>query len=434
MTIRLRDVIGTMPAGIDTRGVLFEFDGTLHRGFNGAEARLVEKILESPWLEELFDAGLVRFRRSNLSLENHDLVVEIERVPVVSYPTEWPTVMLREAGVMIARVGAALARHELGLHDAHPWNVLFDGTRPLWVDLGSIVEAKEVSKAWMWEYRRHIVLPLAVHSIGLRQLGDAIQRTHFRGWKARLDARSLRILPVRYWRLGRLRRDPVRFFQHLASYVEGMPDRGASTAWSGYEQGHGVDVGDHVRYNGKERAVDELLALVAPGTLIDIGANAGWFSRLAVAHGHSVVAVDTDDPTLGALYLGARRDRLPILPLLMDIMWPSGSYGLGLGYAAAPDRLRCDTALALAVLHHIVGRQGVTFGAFAKAMDSFARQKVIVEFIPRDDAHVSRWQLAHEPWYEPERFIAAMAPYFRHVRSVPSSPPPRVVMLFERDA
>jgi hypothetical protein len=42
------------------------------------------------------------------------LVVEAERVPVVSYPAEWPVVMLRYAGAMIARLGAGFARRDGG--------------------------------------------------------------------------------------------------------------------------------------------------------------------------------------------------------------------------------------------------------------------------------------------------------------------------------
>ena len=413
-------------------GMLFDFEGRLFRAFKGPDAERFRALLASPWLHELFDAGLVRFRKASISLEGHDLVVEVDRVRVVSYPLEWPTVMLREAGIMVTRLAGALARRGLALHDAHPWNVLFDTTRPVWVDLGSIVDGRSVPRAWAWEYRRHFVLPLSAHRMGLHRLGDALQREQEVGWKSRLDTRATRLLPLGYRMLTRSLHEPVRFFESLGDYVTAMPDRGAASTWSDYRQGHGVDVVDRDRFNQKERAVDGLLSDTADGTVIDIGANAGWFSRLAAAHGNEVIAVDTDDPTLGALYLEARRAKLPILPLRLNVMWPTGSHGMGLAYTAAPDRLRADTALALAVLHHIVGRQGVSFSAFAKAMDRFARRDVIVEFVPRTDLHVARWPIASELWYEPAAFIAAMAPYFSHVRTVPSSPDPRVIMHFRR--
>jgi hypothetical protein len=433
MTISLRDATRASPAGIDRHGLVFEAAGQWYRAFRGSDAELFDRLLQAPWLDELFNAGLIRFRRSAVAVEGHDLVVEIDLVPVVSFPQEWPTVMLRDAGVMVARLGSVLAEHGLSLHDAHPWNVLFEGPRPVWIDLGSLRAGVGVSKAWTWEFRQHFVLPLALHRAHLGHLADAVQRTHLGGWKAALDRRWLRLWPLGYWRVARLRSQPDRFYHALSAYVARMPDRGASTVWSTYRQGRGAEVGQRDRYTGKQRAVDALLGQLSPGSLIDIGANAGWFSRLATHHGQRVIAIDTDDPTLGALYLRARQDEDEIFALRLDFMWPLGSHGLALAHRSAPDRLRSDTAMALALLHHLVGRQGISFGAFAKTMDLFARRSVIVEFIPREDEHISSWPIAREPWYDPDQFIEAMRPYFQHIKTIGSSPPPRTLMLFERE-
>jgi hypothetical protein len=433
VTLRLavRDVIRSSPTGIDLRGLLFEWDGRLFRAFRGDSAALFERLLGATWLPELFDAGLVRFERADAVLEGYSLVVEAERVPVVSYPPEWPVVMLRDAGVMMARLGASLTRHGLGLHDAHPWNVLYDGPRPVFVDLGSIIETRQVSSAWTREFRRDIVLPLALHRVGLHEIASAIEGTERSGWKARLDRRRFRAFPLAYALLGRHRSDPDRYFGMLADYLQSLPDLGAKTAWSDYDPSP-VQVGEVGQYSEKQRSVDQLLHEIPPGRLLDVGANAGWYSLLAAEHGHTVTAIDTDDRTLGALYLQARARGLPILPLRMDLMWPTGSSGLGLACRAAPERLRSETVIALAVVHHLVGHQNVTFEAFAKVLDMFAADRAIVEFIPRDDVYIATWALASQPWYDADALVTAMAPYFRLVRAVPSSPPPRTILVFAR--
>ena len=129
-----RDLARLSGATVDERGVRFEYQGKILRAVRGDHARLLRDLIESPNIDEIFDAGLVRYWTSEVVVEGYDLVVECERVPVVSYPQEWPTTMLHEAGLMIARLGEALARAGLSLHDAHPWNVLFDASRPVWVD------------------------------------------------------------------------------------------------------------------------------------------------------------------------------------------------------------------------------------------------------------------------------------------------------------
>jgi hypothetical protein len=429
--LTVRDVVRSSPAGIDPRGLLFEWEGRLFRGFRGESAALFERLLGAAWLPELFDAGLARFERADLELEDHSLVVEAERVPVVSYPPEWPVVMLREAGVTMARLGASLARQGLGLQDAHPWNVLYDGPRPVFVDLGSIIESREVSVAWSREFRRDIVLPLALRRVGLHELAASIEGSENARWKARLDRRRFRLFPPGFALLGRHRSDPARYFGALADYVGSLPDLGAKAEWSHYYQS-AAQVGEVGQYSEKQRSMDQLLREIPRGSVLDVGANAGWYSLLAAEHGHTVTAIDTDDQTLGALYLQARAGGRPILPLRMDFMWPTGSSGFGLGCRAAPERLRSDTVIALAVLHHLVERQKVTFEAFAKVIDMFAADRAIVEFIPRDDTDVAKWPLATVPWYDAGALVTAMAPYFRLVKTVPSAPAPRTILLFAR--
>jgi hypothetical protein len=191
-------------------------------------------------------------------------------------------------------------------------------------------------------------------------------------------------------------------------------------------------VGEVERYEAKMRSVDTFLAGAPAGGVLDVGANAGWFAELAASHGHRVVALDTDDVTLSALYERARRDHLPITPLRMDVMWPTGSHGLTLAYPDAPTRLRMPTTMWLAVLHHLVGRQGFSFELVAKAIDLFTGELAIVEFVPRDDEHVRTWPIAGERSYDVATFVAAMRPHFPVVEELPSSPDPRIILAFRR--
>jgi SAM-dependent methyltransferase len=214
-------------------------------------------------------------------------------------------------------------------------------------------------------------------------------------------------------------------------YLEATRAVPVRTKWSRYVQAPHAKVGDAAGYDQKQRAVDGFLSALPPGTVLDVGANAGWFSELAVHHGQRVTALDPDDVTIGILYERAREANLPILPLRMDIMWPTPAHGMGLAYASAPERLRSDASLWLAVVHHLA-RDGYPFEAIAAAVDAFTATAAAVEFVPGNDVHLKEWAVAKEPWYTQERFIAAMARYFPVVEVVPSSPDPRTLLLFRR--
>ena len=432
MRLALRDIIRSGPPTLDRRALTFQLDGRVFRAFRGESAALFERLLRDDSIEELFEHGLVRFRPADIEVESYELVVEVDRVPVVSYPPEWPTTMLRDAGIAMAGLGAALSGFGLGLHDGHPWNILYAGPRPVFVDLGSIIETSEVTKGWIREFRRHVVLPLALHRIGLHRLADAVQRTQRGGATAQMDRRFMRAFPLGYARLTRRRNEPAAYFNALRDYLGGVDGGAAATNWSNYYPANEPDVGDTDRYNDKQASVDTLLARLPKGTVLDLGSNMGWYARLAALNGHSVTAIDLDDRTLGSLYALAKREDLPILPLRMDLMWPPGSSGLALEYKPAPDRLRSDVLMALAVLHHLTARQGVTFEVFARIVDLFTGRFAIIEFIPRDDPFISNWSIAREPWYTVDAFKVAMAPFFRVVDALPSAPAPRQILLFER--
>jgi hypothetical protein len=434
--IRREDIARQVEHGIDPSGILFHYEERLLRAFSGDEAAMVSEFLAMDECESLFSLGLVRFRPAEITLEGFDLVVEVDRVPVRSYAPEWPTRMLAEAALLLLRLARAL--HKLGfvLKDAHPWNVLFDGTRPVFVDIGSIQRLSDssVSFAWLAELRRHLLVPLALHSVGAHGLADAVVREHRPlGAKGLFDVSLVRhMLPLGVsLRYLRNRRDPERLYGSLIQWVEGLDTQGRKMSWSNYDQKE-IAVGQQEDYDPKKRAVDDFLKQLPPGRVVDVAANMGWFSELACSYGHEVTAFDVDDRALGVLYQRAVDGSLPVLPLRMDVVWPQGSYGMGLAYADAYERIQGDTVMAVAILHHLARNYGVRFEFVARVFDRLARDAAIVEFIPREDVHVAKWPLAQEGWYHMDGLIAAMRPYFPRVSVLPSSPEPRRMLLFQR--
>ena len=70
---------------------------------------------------------------------NYDLVLEHERNPFVSYPHEWSASMLKDAALLHIDLFGRLGSHGLILEDWHPYNILFNGPKPIFVDFCSII-------------------------------------------------------------------------------------------------------------------------------------------------------------------------------------------------------------------------------------------------------------------------------------------------------
>jgi hypothetical protein len=116
------------------------------RVFVGAGAPAFETVRASGLLSRLAADGLLLpadpvdpVLAGDLAPSDDAIVVEQMRVPVVSYPYEWPFEMLRRAALLQLEILERALASGFILKDATPYNIQFLGTRPVFVDLGSFL-------------------------------------------------------------------------------------------------------------------------------------------------------------------------------------------------------------------------------------------------------------------------------------------------------
>jgi SAM-dependent methyltransferase len=429
MRIDLNDVLRASVPSTDKDGMLFRYDGKLLRAASAELTASLRLVLKH---ERLFELGLCRFRETRYQVDGFAAVFEADEVPAPLQPAEWPTRMIQAAACSMLELALELDSLGLGLKDAHPWNLLFDGPNPVFVDLGSIRPGPTLNRGWLEEFRRHLLLPLTLHSVGLHGPADAIMSEHLGVIKRFNDFGPLPYLvppTTGYW-LMRAKLNHRRALQKLRSHVERLDARGRKMAWSDYGSVE-IPLGDKSKYTGKQASVDQFLGRLRPGRVLDLACNTGWFSRLAVSHGNAVTGVDIDDRALGVLYEKSLATQAPILAGRMDVTMPLGNFGMALAFPDAYTRLQGDTVMAIALVHHLA-RQGVPFSTLARILHQLGRRAAIVEFIPKTDQYVSRWPLAKEPWYTAQGLEQAMGAYFSKVSVLDSEPAGRRMYLFER--
>jgi hypothetical protein len=183
----------------------------------------------------------------------------------------------------------------------------------------------------------------------------------------------------------------------------------------------------------KQRNLHHILSELKPYSVLDIGSNTGWYSKLAASLGSQVVAFDTDESCITQLYDEARNKDLAILPLVMDFTKPTPSRGLASHWAiAATERFQCDMVLALALVHHIVLERRLNFDQIVEGLALFSKRWVVVEFVPREDQDMGQHGLHRLSWYTLDNFIDALKKRFHNVSILPSHPEPRVLLLCEK--
>jgi Tellurite resistance protein TehB len=454
-------VAGVIPDSLsfgDPNSRLFQSHDGVYRGISTVRADFYRNLLTSGKLRVLFERGLLLDTEiAQIELARFPLVLKHRPLPFVSYPYEWPMAMLKDAAYLIVELAGELLRRGLTLGDMRPWNVLFDGPKPVYVDFGSIVPDTN-GPGWFPydEFLRFYVNPLTLMHHGRARIARWLLHDNQEGISSpELDlitrgqdgaefvkdgilATGRRILPApvrRYLgrRLWRNHFGQPKTLAQLREQLDALGGTEVETSWTGYYAESFPSFAFTNSWTPKHHAVFDILRVTKPRSVLDIGCNRGWYAQLAATLGSRVVAFDSDETVITRLYSDARRRGLSIVPLVMDLRYPSPGYGLCNEWLGpATSRLQCEMVLALGLVHHLVFHEGLEFEPIVRALGAFSQRWLLVEFVPKEDQYVREWWSERFGWYGLDAFVSALRERFGDVRTVGSFPEPRVLLLCEK--
>ena len=346
-------------------------------------------------------------------------VLRHDRVPVVTYPFEWSFSMLREAARLQLRLARGAVEEGILVKDASSYNVQFLGARPVFIDVGSFERLRR-GEPWPG-YRQFCELflnPLYLQalagipfqpllrsslagispSVAAAALGRRHRlrrdvfvhvRMHARAERRYADADATRDVRAEMRRAGFGPKIVAAQMANLARAVERTEWEQAASTWSAYgERAHYTDRDLDAKADFVSRSVRDLGAR----TVLDLGANDGRFSRVAIDAGAELsVAVDGDHLVVDHLHralLASGEHR--ILPLVVDLADPSPSTGWrSRERASFVQRVRPDLTLCLAVVHHLALTNTVPFPEIVAFLHDFGAP-LVVEMPHRDDPMAAR--------------------------------------------
>jgi len=433
----LLDKIKYLSPGIDNNGRAFRCGNEIYREiYPHAQPFCRSLLIDKQLIKELTEIGFVETEISEFDEKSQKLILKHEKMPFISYCIEWSFDMLKDAALIIIDLVRILYTHNLTLKDGHPYNILFNYTKPIFIDFSSIMKSDSRKKsAWEASFHGEFVVPLLMQSNNLKRI-----LRWYSYWENKPEQKG-RFYSYFYklWLLWRIffadKRDCYYSFRALENFVRKIKLKQYNTEWENYySRGQTAKFEDSTLYTNKEKSAIyymELLFSKGQKTLLDIGANEGWFSLAAEKIGYEVVAFDCDERSINNLYTKIRGTNKKILPLVMDFTKPTERYGIGNVWMCASDRLKCDVTLSMAVLHHLTLTQNMHFEEFAERLASFTKNYAIIEFVGREDIHI-RNRLANKDWYTEQNFLKAMEKIFCLQSELVSEPNTRKVFLFKK--
>lgn len=443
--------MGSLPSSFrDPSGFVFSHEGRVYRQVNDSFAASFDQMLASG----LYDALVSRrylvehqdVTGSNVPREpNCHCLLAPRQLPYISYPYEWSFSQLKDAAMLTLRIQTTALKHGFVLKDASAYNVQFVDGAPIFIDTLSFEPHVEGAPwAAYRQFCQHFLAPLALMAHVDVELGKLLV-THIDGIPLPLASK---LLPTRtrlnyalqahihlHAKLqtnyadaaaeGAARKTKLSatglqaIIESLASAVRKLEWKPPHTEWGDYY--------DHTNYSDdaavqKRELVSTFLAAIGRrlGTVHDLGANTGEFSRIAAAHADLVVSQDIDPVAVERNYRQLRENAPKnLLPLLQDLFAPAPAIGWANEERESfRQRAHCDAILALALVHHMAISNNTPLEKIAALFAELA-QWLVIEFVPKSDSQVIRLLVTRPdifPLYTEEGFETAFGAFFSIVK------------------
>jgi SAM-dependent methyltransferase len=352
--------------GYDTKGSVYDAGDHIVREIKKSYLKEATKIFRIYQKSQFLKANIVetKFKKEN-NVFHH-------KKHLISYPFEWTANMFKDATLNQLNLFIELSKLGLTLKDALPNNVLFDFTKPVFVDFFSIIPIDKLPEEhWLTENRKgnddirfdifermffpFNLIPLTAlakkDNLTARVLlfkkicncnpvppnwNDVYPIFGYRGFgivysanktlelilnkqkcKPALNHQKLR------WLIRSVREKKeyfLEFARRMYQFIESLDVTPKRSAYVAYYKTKNEDfnIKNRLTWQNKQKNVFKIIKKERPKRVLDIGANTGWFSLMAEKLGSEVIATDIDESSIDTLYLRAKEQNLKILPLFLS--------------------------------------------------------------------------------------------------------------------
>ena len=430
----------------DPSGFIFIEKGNLYRQINYSYRSDYDLLMSSGLYETLTEEGsLISHEEISFdSSKNRDAykVIKPAFIPFISYSYEWSFSQLKDAALLTLAIQKRALKVGLSLKDASAYNVQFLNGKPVMIDTLSFAQHIN-GEPWIAykQFCQHFLAPLALMSYRDIRLSSLL-KTYIDGIPLDLAAN---LLPFRsYFKYSLLshiylhaksqrvfadkviKKENPSFslnamyglIDSLESAIRNLKWKPEGTEWYDYYSDTNYSESGHKH---KKELVSKYIQLSKPKTVWDLGANDGIFSRLASDESVFTLSIDSDPAAVENNYLNVRKQsETKILPLLIDLTNPSPAIGWKNDERSSIlERGPADTAMALALIHHLAISNNLPLGKTAELFSKICNY-LIIEFVPKNDSQVQKLLASREDIfqdYDQTEFERVYAEYFTILNS-----------------
>lgn len=400
----------------DPEGQVFFYNQEVYRTLDSSAAVRMEALLNLPFFKKgIKEGSLINTKLLTASdifpktFSATETVLWHEKIPSITCPFEWSFSMLKDGAFLTLDLMENLLAHDFILKDGTAWNICFHRGNPCFYDILSIDSYQE-GQPWegLSQFLQEFLYPLmlqAYHGLDFQPLWRATQQgipvgllyktlpksalfkkgvfkyvylqEKFSGNKAISEAKLRHEFSVQAFPKQAL----LNMIKDLRKCIETLHIIKDRSVWKEYDSQNSYEAADTKE---KEKFIETGLKTLRPSSVIDLGCNTGHYSFIA-AKIAQVISCDLDPTCVDFIY---SKKNSNILPVVLNLMTPSPSMGWQLTERKDVfSRLKADSFMALALIHHICITHNVPLEGFVKLLKSISPQG-IVEWVDKSDPMV----------------------------------------------
>jgi hypothetical protein len=359
-----------------------------------------------------------------------------EQVEFITYPFEWTYSQWREAAILFTEINLLALQYGMILKDATPYNFTFHKGKCILMDTLSFDFYKE-GEPWLAyrEFCSTFLGPIALMKYK-GQIWSRLSRVFLKGFPLKFISKSLPLIswfnitgllhlhlhaffqnpahsskPKSYFSTGKLQQLHKQIRNQLILWKE---PKITKSIWTHYYE---KDIESNIYQEDKNKIIEQWISEIKPLVTIDIGANTGRYCKVAAKFSQRVIGIEED---MEAAEIGVRDIKQSsytnIQLLQADIAEPSPGLGwINLEKKDLLSRMKGDTVLALAVLHHLCIGKNLPLSFTVSLFNQMTTESLIIEFVSREDAKVQLMLSQREDIfsaYNETNFMQAMQSFF----------------------
>ncbi len=433
----------------DKSNFVFEHQGNIYRAFTAESYKSVYEFLTSELYSRLklekkiIETKIVEEIGIDLPT-GFEFIVQHKKIEIITYKDNWTFNMLKDAALLTLDIQENLLKEGLTLKDASVFNVQFINSKPIFIDLGSIVHSsQEIFWSGYRQFTEMFLNPLTISSSLQLNLQDFYMNTT-RGIKSETTWKFLKLrdkikfnnliniklqINKNKIKVNRLMVDRelenagfnlkmrINQIKKLRKIVMKLEAPVLNTVWTDYSDRSHYE---SIEIQTKKKFIENAFAEKKYRTVIDWGCNDGLFSEYVVQQAEfvKIISLDFDSQVLDKLYIHSKENNLKILPLVFDISNPPVNYGFeNLERLNFLNLIDVDLNLAYALVHHLFISDNLPW---SKIISLFVdRGDLIIEFpLPYDEKVLELLNQKKEPEiylreYNIDSFEEELKKYFK---------------------